>query len=97
MKFVVLHEMKVKPNLLGDYKAYLSRTFQETCKFPGFQSKEVFANLDDPCNLVIQVCWDSRQDFQRHSAYRDSQGDKEVFIPMLSEEASLRFFECADM
>ena len=97
MSVLVLIDFHVKPEKISDVKALLANSLPDTRAFDGCQWVDVYANADDPSNMVFVESWDSRSQHEKYAAWRHETGFGETFNPMLTGPLTKRFFEKVDV
>jgi quinol monooxygenase YgiN len=97
MSVLVLIDFLVKPEKISDVKALLAQALPDTRAYEGCLWVDVYANADDPSNMVFVEAWDSRSHHEKYAAWRHETGFGETFGPMLLGPPTKRFFEKVDV
>ncbi len=96
MSIAVLLEIQVKPENVGDMKAYLKDILPDTRAYDGCEGLDVYGNMDDGDNLVLYERWGSRPQYEKYLAWRSETGVVDKLGSMLAGPPSIRYFEKVD-
>lgn len=96
MSVVVLLELQVKPESVGDMKAYLKEILPDTRAYDGCEGLDVYGNMDDGANLVLYERWASRPQYETYLAWRNETGVVAHLGSMLAGPPSIRYFDPVD-
>jgi len=60
---------------------------------PGCEAISVRRNQDDPTNIIGDIRWATRRDYNEHLAWRTDSGYTVQFEEMLAQPMSIRYFD----
>ena len=96
MSVVILVEMQVKPEAVAEVKGLLKQILPDTRAYAGYQSIDIYDNLDHAGDLVFYEVWESRDHYQRYLAWRTDTGMLAKLGEKLSGPPKIRYFERVD-
>jgi quinol monooxygenase YgiN len=92
MKVNVLLEIKSKPECIEELKLTLVKILPDTRGYEGCIEVKVIENQDDPLNLLLIEIWESRQHYEKYLGWRVETGAIKALGALLSQPASIRYF-----
>lgn len=96
MSTLVLIDVQIKPEAVGEFNSYMEEIFPDTRTFKGCQSITLQANQDDPNNFILVEEWDTREDHGKYSAWRTETGAMARIGSMLAAPPSVRYFDATN-
>ncbi len=97
MSVIVLVDMQVKPEAVGEMKSNLKKNLPDTRAYDGCQSIDIYDNIDDSGNLVVCGRWESRKHHESYMDWRRETGTLDQIFAMLAGAPSIRYFERIDV
>ncbi len=97
MSVIVLVDMQVKPEAVGEMKSNLKKILPDTRAYDGCQSVDIYGNIDDSGNLVFYEHWESRKHHESYMAWRKETGTMNQMFAMVAGAPSIRYFERIDV
>ena len=93
MSTLVLVDVQIKPEAVGEFTSYMEEIFPDTRTFKGCRRVELAANQDDPNSFVLVEEWDTREDHQKYYAWRTETGAMARIGSMLAAPPNRRYFD----
>lgn len=96
MSIVVIANLSAKEESLEELKNYLKETLPDTRSFEGCQGVQLYENKESPTKLTIHAKWVSEEAQKKYVAWRMETGALNKLTTMLSEPASMPFYNIID-
>jgi quinol monooxygenase YgiN len=96
MSIVVIANLSAKEESLEELKNYLKETLPDTRSFEGCQGVQLYENKEFPTKLTIHAKWVSEEAQKKYVAWRMETGALNKLMTMLSEPASMPFYNIID-
>ena len=96
MSIVVLFSMSAKEESLEELKKYLKEILPDTRSFEGCQGVQLYENKESPTKVTIHAKWVSEEAQKKYVAWRMETGALNKLMTMLSEPASMPFYNIID-
>lgn len=93
MRVMVLLEAPVKPEEIGNMKAFLAELFPSTRTYDGCAGIAAYFGAEAKDRLVLIEHWQSRQHHEKYVAWRTETGVMARLGAMLAGPPSIRYFE----
>lgn len=93
MSIKVILEIKSKPECIAELKSTLEKILPDTRGYEGCVEVRVVDNQDDPLNLILIETWESRKHYEKYLAWRTETGALVALGKLLSQPASIRYFD----
>ena len=93
MTCLVILEIKLKKDLIEEFRAWERKILPDTRGFPGCASLSVVQNQDEPTSIAVLTQWDSRKQFESYFNWRNESGVFPELMQMLDGAPSLRYFD----
>jgi quinol monooxygenase YgiN len=93
MTAIVLFDIQIQTNKLGQLQDMLRTALVDTANFEGCQGIYPLRNEDDPYNVVLRQLWDSRAHFESYVAWREKTGFTSELFSCFAHPPSVRHFE----
>ncbi len=97
MSVIVIVDMQVKPEAVGEMKSALKKNLPDTRAYDGCLSIDIYGNIDDSGNLVFYEHWESRKHHESYMAWRRETGTLDQIFAMVAGAPSIRYFERIDL
>ncbi|MCB1668331.1 MAG: putative quinol monooxygenase [Porticoccaceae bacterium] len=89
----IILEIKASTGKIEEVKDFFREILPATRLYEGYISLDVLQNLDDPTELVISECWESREAYQQYFNWRAETGVFEKLASMIEGVPKVRFLE----
>ena len=97
MTVMALIEVRIKPEVIDEFKSAIKRLLPDTRSYDGCQGVDVYVNEDNPGNLVFVGYWDSPEHHKRYRAWRAESGIGEQLGAMFAAPPGVRYFQRVDV
>ena len=96
MSVIVIANLSAKEESLEELKKYLKEILPDTRSFEGCQGVQLYENKESPTKLTIHAKWVSEEAQKKYVAWRMETGALNKLMTMLSEPASMPFYNIID-
>ena len=96
MSIIVIANLSAKEESLEELKKYLKEILPDTRSFEGCQGVQLYENKESPTKLTIHAKWVSEEAQKKYVAWRMETGALNKLMTMLSEPASMPFYNIID-
>ena len=91
MAVLVVGEVRVQPDRLADFKAYLAELLPDTA-YDGCKGVEIYEDEDKEGSILFVEHWESRGHQEKYAAWRTDTGVMAQLGAMLECNSSIRCF-----
>ena len=96
MSVIVLVNLDVKEEFVGELKKYFKEILPGTRSFEGCQGVQLYESKESPTKITIHAKWTSEEAQKKYMSWRMDTGALDKIIPMLSEPPNLEFYNIVD-
>jgi quinol monooxygenase YgiN len=97
MSVVVLLDFRVKPDVVEETLRLFKKILPDTRAYSGCEGVDVYNNADDPTNIFLFERWNSKEQYQKYSAWRMESGFMDEFGAKLAGAPTIRYFNRRDV
>ncbi len=97
MSVLVTLDVQAKPESLGELVSALKGILPDTRAYEGCQGIDIYANQDDPHNMIFVEHWDSREQYEKYLSWRTETGVMDQLGALLAGPPTFKYFDRVDV